>query len=685
MKESDFKPYLNIYVVWHPDFKDGQNIAEQIYSCFNHDINAPLARGIGIPVYFRSVSASEDVATPLPINLNEAHRSVVIVLINSGLGTPAKKDWQQYIRNLYAEIEESKGNHRMFPVSMTQPALSAGILEAPNFIRYHDFEAGKQNEHLLIWLTHELGRFLGEPRQNAAHIEQSAPPVKIFISHAKRDGLELAEKVLNAVSATPADKFFDKFDIAPGHDFAKEIAASVSSSVLLVIQTDAYSTRPWCRREVLKAKELQCPIIVVNALNTNEIRSFPYLGNVPVIRWTGENLPSIIGLALLEYLRFSYFRKRIENLVNAGIIPETAQTLLRAPELVDCHELIHSKADCEGANKLVIYPDPPLGAEEMESLASFCPVVDFLTPTMPFKVSELSNLTIGLSISGSEDLGRLGFEKVHLENAMSEFARHLLAAGAKIAYGGIVGEGFTETLFDLVRTHNGLGATFKYEPIQSFLAWDYYVDISEDEEANRYQALEINRVKIPKDVAEKWSLTEKSPKPKDLKDVDNKYLTARCLTEMREEMTGRIDARLLMGGKLSRYTGKYPGLFEEAYITLRENKPLFLVGAFGGCTGAIIDLLLNGKSETLNFDYQARNNAGYADLAEEYKKQADNQPELNLEKIDYDSISEFIASKGIKGLNNGLTEEENRRLFKSVNFAETCFLTLRGLSRLVGG
>src|SRR5215207_7806178 len=98
MKESDFKPYLNIYVVWHPDFDNGQNIAEQIYSCFNHDINAPLSRGIGIPVYFRSVNASKDVETPLTIKLDDAHRSVVIVLINSGLAI--KKDWKQYVRDL---------------------------------------------------------------------------------------------------------------------------------------------------------------------------------------------------------------------------------------------------------------------------------------------------------------------------------------------------------------------------------------------------------------------------------------------------------------------------------------------------------------------------------------------------------------------------------------------------------
>jgi hypothetical protein len=63
----------------------------------------------------------------------------------------------------------------------------------------------------------------------------------------------------------------------------------------------------------------------------------------------------------------------------------------------------------------------------------------------------------------------------HLEDAMVECARHLLAQGASLAYGGDLRPGgFTTTLFELVRSHNRVGSK---ERIRNFLAWPIWLRI----------------------------------------------------------------------------------------------------------------------------------------------------------------------------------------------------------------
>jgi len=51
---------------------------------------------------------------------------------------------------------------------------------------------------------------------------------------------------------------------------------------------------------------------------------------------------------------------------------------------------------------------------------------------------------------------------------------------------------------------------------------------------------------------------------------------------MREQLLVRTQARIMLGGRTTGYKGKYPGLVEEALLTLQAGKPLYLMGGFGG-------------------------------------------------------------------------------------------------------
>ena len=125
-------------------------------------------------------------------------------------------------------------------------------------------------------------------------------PTKMFLSHTKMDlgkeprAVESLRDLLK--SDQPIKTWYDSGDIPGGSRFAKEIEEGIEDSSLLCVITDNYSSREWCRKEVLLAKRKQRPIVVVDALSRCEIRSFPYIGNLPVIRWNEEAPQAAVDL-----------------------------------------------------------------------------------------------------------------------------------------------------------------------------------------------------------------------------------------------------------------------------------------------------------------------------------------------------------------------------------------------------
>lgn len=143
--------------------------------------------------------------------------------------------------------------------------------------------------------------------------------LKLFISHAKRDGLAIAENLRNSIrSKTKLDSFFDKNDIIEGVDFENQIRENVKSSLLMVLDSDAYGTRQWCQKEILCAKKYGVPIVVVDMHSDVITRTFPYMGNVPSIRLKEDNLDTAINLLLRTGLRYEYQKNYLTKIVKEG-------------------------------------------------------------------------------------------------------------------------------------------------------------------------------------------------------------------------------------------------------------------------------------------------------------------------------------------------------------------------------
>ncbi len=68
----------------------------------------------------------------------------------------------------------------------------------------------------------------------------------------------------------------------------------------------------------------------------------------------------------------------------------------------------------------------------------------------------------------------------------------------------------------------------------------------------------------------------------------------------------------------------------------------------------------------------------YKAIAERYRTdEADNKTTA----IDYAGELQFLKSKGVAGLDNGLSAEENEVLFMGENLPEIVYLLLKGLTR----
>ena len=108
---------------------------------------------------------------------------------------------------------------------------------------------------------------------------------------------------------------------------------------------------------------------------------------------------------------------------------------------------------------------------------------------------------------------------------------------------------------------------------------------------------------------------------------------------------------------------------------MKKEKPVFLIGGFGGATKKIIDILQGNISEVFSLKNQLQN-PEFKKLYEYYESIGEK------EEIDYEKINLFLKAKGIEGLNNGLSIEENITLFESANLYEIVSLIIKGINNI---
>jgi hypothetical protein len=265
------------------------------------------------------------------------------------------------------------------------------------------------------------------------------------------------------------------------------------------------------------------------------------------------------------------------------------------------------------------------------------------------KEAFLGGSCVALSISNSPDLGVLGLGKEHLEDAMTEVARHLLACGATLAYGGDLREGgFTELLFEIVNRYRA-NQDSEMILVSNYLAWPVHASMDAEQIEKWQLALRgLAHLVLLAPTGEEIALSDR---PTAAKSPDEKEW-ADGLTAMRMTMASGIAARIALGGQTSKYKGRLPGIAEEALIQIKQSAPLFVLGGFGGCAYDLVTAMGVSRRELPRSAATDR----WAGI-------------------------EMFRDFGPKDLNNGLSLEENRKLAETVHIDEAVTLILRGLMK----
>jgi hypothetical protein len=264
----------------------------------------------------------------------------------------------------------------------------------------------------------------------------------------------------------------------------------------------------------------------------------------------------------------------------------------------------------------------------------------------------LSGRVIAVSISQSPDMEMLGLAQEHLDDAMAEVARHLMALGARLVYGGdLRPRGFTELLIELAIRHRRDSDDQPEQALfTNYFPWPVHIHLSAEELRERCDAVEglAELVFLTLDgqemsFDERLELTGREPTPDEW---------SQGLTAMRNLVTGVSDARIVLGGQVSNYKGWMPGVAEESLAALGAGQPLFLLGGFGGCA---------------------------RDIAENLRLSP-----ANGERRGWPGRVQF-ANFTAGALRNGLDDEENATLATTVHIEQAVALILRGLLRKSNG
>ena len=662
---TDIRPSLMLATVaFHrDDVEAATRLGNLLYDRLGRPLADELAHGPGIPVYSAVAPHAVDVAA--------ATRMLIVPV----LGSSALLTCREVALKLIAQWHAALGDGAVVPLFRCSEWASAEA-DLP----------GKPIRHDPAALVPFPARALDEIALAALRLlEADTAPLQLFVSHAKADlgptGDAARSIYRHTVDQTTLRAFFDETGLASGVSIAAQLDAAVRRSVFVAVRTDSYSARSWCQAELLQAKQAGMPTLVVEVMRNGEQRVSAYAGNGPSLVWR-DDPAAVVSQAIVVLLAAAFFRCEAQRLATLAGLPQDTTVLCRPPELLD---LAQGPLEQDGP-AVVIHPDPELPVVERELLTRVNPRLRLVTPASAYGrlleiqgtsgANPLDGTCVALSLSNSPDAGgELGFGAHHVRDAATTIVRNLVSAGAAIAYGGdFRAGGMTELLGHVVAGYSST-ASDRSQLLHSFLSANVAVA---DAPANW-----VASVKALGDNAE--SLASLPPP------APGETSAPLHVSDMRRAMTEFAQARVLLGGQtspgqsLAGYGGRYPGVVEEAWWSLRAGQPLYLLGGFGGAASLVCGLVDGGEVPDLLRDETWADQPEFVDRA----RRIDEDPlreQLELPRRQQD-LALAVAALGRGRLAddatavawNGLSVRENRQLFRRRDPALLASLIIKGL------
>jgi hypothetical protein len=527
---------------------------------------------------------------------------------------------------------------------------------------------------------------------------------RLFISHSKGD-LDATERAAEAIrdyvqSNTTAEKpFFDRVSLLAGEDLAEQVDANAGDGVFVAVRGDSYSSRAWCVRELLKAKQRRLPILTVEVLSKGERRSSAYSGNAPTIVWERgprdeQSEPAaarkkaaaarVVTLAMAECVRSLLFAREARRVAEAAVLDSRVVEMPRPPELLDLPALRSRNEEVV----VVLHPDPELPFHERALLEEADKRIRTITPTTAFSGpfgrasrAPLDGWQVALSLSDTPSVQGLdGVHADHVHDATVFLARALLSAGAAIAYGGDFRRlGYTELLAQLVLAYNQT-ARKPADQLHSYLAAQMK---RPDSFTYAHTAHHLGRY---------GSSRHEARLPMPGLDDSLPHHPSLYFSDMRRVMEKHTTARVVLSGNVKPesahdegYKGRYPGVVEEAWRALQAGHPLYVVGGFGGAARLVADILENDELPRELDEATWNNKPAWNQLV----ATLDSDPAVAMLELPRTQMElaaavracgkPFLADDAAALKWNGLTLDENRTLFRTRDTLTIASLVLKGL------
>jgi hypothetical protein len=173
------------------------------------------------------------------------------------------------------------------------------------------------------------------------------------------------------------------------------------------------------------------------------------------------------------------------------------------------------------------------------------------------------------------------------------------------------------------------------------------------------------------------------------------------LFRMRVSLIREADAIVAMTGKEFGSSGRFPGVAEEIMLALACNKPVYIVGGFGGAASAVGGIM--GLSKDWRGIPPCLTENGHMNFAEKENRKREFEeflawaslagdefapPHLPGLPLCYKDLCAFLGNRGVGTPNwpdNGLNAEQNRQLFSGSDVDKIAQLVLIGLESIFGG
>lgn len=388
---------VDIYVVWHPEDEEGQNIADWLLDHFQGTPYSGLIGG-SIEVYVRSSPWRSGSEAPRAMQFPELARfggqgprfSVVVPVLGVHLARAVESPssaWGGYLASV-SEAARAADNVGVFPIRL--PGCESAVDDPLGPFQAMSSESAHDSRVLCREIAQQIAQMVEG--------ESGGSRLTIFCSYTKKrseqekpeHAADILTRVRSRIADTHLGSFVDVCDLQPGSDWQADLHRAVESSSMLAVRTDRYPLREWCQREFLAAKRADRPIVVLHAVRRMSERGSFLMGHVPVVAYRRDDeeaedrsIDEALNLLVDRTLSRSLWNALEAHLADLGVDWAPHEP----PEPVTALAWLSRHPDVfEGRHMLIMHPDPPLGPAERETILEFfrlagsCATVDVVTP-----------------------------------------------------------------------------------------------------------------------------------------------------------------------------------------------------------------------------------------------------------------------------------------------------------------